>query len=158
EQCNCHQADHQHIECAQAVMHQHLVDYYLKEQRRDEGKDLKKERCDQYLGEQVPVFVDSSQEPGQVEATREVRQGRSASDQNNPAVPDSFELSTCHCFRSWRRRVLNEDFVLDHFTDDKKTTVAQHRDRWQWRGGKPLPLSRGRACLEPEFFGTTQHF
>src|SRR5262245_19477615 len=106
----------------------------------------------------MPVLVDGSQEPGQIKATREVRQCGSASDQNKPAVPDSFELSTCHCFGSWRRRGLNEDFVLDHLTNDKKTTIAQRRDRGHRRRGKPLPLGCGGACLEPEFFGTAQHF
>ena len=45
------QADGQHVERRQAPMDQDLVDNHLKEQRRDQRKELQKERGDQYLGE-----------------------------------------------------------------------------------------------------------
>ena len=57
-----HQADDQHVERAQAAMHQHLVDDDLEEQRRDQREELQEERGDQHLGEQAAVFVDRAEE------------------------------------------------------------------------------------------------
>ena len=51
EQRDPEQPDHQHIERADAAMDQDLVDDHLKEQRRDERKQLKKEGRDQHLGQ-----------------------------------------------------------------------------------------------------------
>ena len=57
-------------------MNEHLVDYHLEEQRRDEGKELKEERDDQHLAEEMAVLVDRPQKPCDVEAACEVRQLR----------------------------------------------------------------------------------
>ena len=73
-----HQADDQHVERAQAAMHQHLVDDDLEEQRRDQREQLQEERGDQHLAEQMAIFVDRAEEPGDVEAARQVRQVRRA--------------------------------------------------------------------------------
>ena len=44
-------ADDQHIERAEAAMHQHLVDDDLEEERRDQREELEKERGDETLAE-----------------------------------------------------------------------------------------------------------
>ena len=72
EQRDRDEADDQHVERAHAAMHEHLVDDDLEEQRRDERKELQEERGDQHFAEQMAVFVDRAQEPGDVEAAREV--------------------------------------------------------------------------------------
>ena len=83
-------------------MHEHLVDDDLEEQRRDERKELKEERGDQHLAEQMAVLVDRPQEPRNVEAAREIRQFRSARHQDKAAVPNGFELGPRHRFGSRR--------------------------------------------------------
>ena len=70
EQADRDEADHQHVERAHAAMHEHLVDHDLKEQRRHQRKQLKKERGDQHLAQETAVFVDCAQEPRDVEPTQ----------------------------------------------------------------------------------------
>ncbi len=69
-------------------MHQHLVDDDLEEQRRDERKELKEERGDQYLAKQTAIFVDRAQEPGDIEAARKIHQPGAPRHQNNATIPD----------------------------------------------------------------------
>ena len=54
------------------AVHQHLIDDHLEEQRRDERKQLQEERGDQHLAQEMPIFVDRPQKPGDVEPAREV--------------------------------------------------------------------------------------
>ena len=61
------QTDDQHVEGAQRPVYQHLVDDDLEEQRRDQGEQLQEERRDQHLAQKMPIFVDRSQKPGDVE-------------------------------------------------------------------------------------------
>ena len=82
----------------------------------------------QHLAEEMAVLVDRPQEPGDVEAAREVRQFRSARHQDKAAIPNGFELGSSHRFGSRRRRLLDEDFVLRHLAEDEKPAIAQRRD------------------------------
>ena len=131
-------------------MHEHLVDDDLEEQRRDEGKELKEERDDQHLAEEMAVLVDGPQEPRDVEAAREVRQFRSARHQDKAAIPNRLELSARHRFGSRRRRLLDEDLVLADLAEDEEPTIAQRRYPGQRGAGETFPVRRGRARLEPE--------
>ncbi len=83
-------------------MHQHLVDHDLEEQGRDQGEELEEERGDQHLGQKPSVFLDRAQEPGDVEAAREVGQGRAPCHQDEPAVPHRLEFGPRHRFGARR--------------------------------------------------------
>src|SRR5262249_45057095 len=67
------QTDDQDVEGAQAAVHQHLVDDHLEEQRRDEREQLQEERRDQHLAQEIAIFVDRAQKPGDVESASDVR-------------------------------------------------------------------------------------
>ena len=69
-----------------------LVDDDLKEQRRDKGEDLEKERGCENLNKQMAVLMDGTQEPADAEAAREVHQSRATCHQHQAAVPDCLEL------------------------------------------------------------------
>src|SRR6267154_4943312 len=67
EHCDHRKTDDQNLKRAQSAMHENLVDNDLEEQRADKREQLKEEGSDQYLAQQVAIFVDSAQEPGDVE-------------------------------------------------------------------------------------------
>ena len=73
EERHCREPDHQHVQRAQAAVHQDLVDHHLEEQRRHQREYLQKERGNQDFGEEPAVFVDRADEPGDVELAREVQ-------------------------------------------------------------------------------------
>src|SRR5215471_8115187 len=69
---NCNDPDHQDIECAHAAMNEHLVDDDLKEQRRNQGKQLKEERGNEHLTEKAAVFLNRVEKPVYIEPLRKV--------------------------------------------------------------------------------------
>ena len=91
-----HEADYQHVEGAKAAMHQHLVDDDLEEQRRNQREQLQKERRDQHLADDMAIFVDGAEKPGDVEAARQVQEPDPARHQNEFAVPHCFKLGPRH--------------------------------------------------------------
>ena len=136
------QADDQDVERAQAAMHEHLVDDDLEEQRRDQGKELQEERGDQHLAEQAAILVDGAQEPGDVEAARQVEQAGAARHQDEPAVPDRLELGPRHELGPRRQRMLDQRLVLADLAENQKAAVAQRGDPGQGRPGEPRPVRR----------------
>ena len=106
------QADDKHVERAQAAMHQHLVDDDLEEQRRHQGEQLQKERCNQHFAQQMPVFMDRPHEPGDVEAAGDLRQSGPAGHQNQFAIPERKKFGLRHKNGPRRLRRLHQDLVL----------------------------------------------
>ena len=90
------QADDQHVQRAQAAVHQNLVDHHLEEQRRDQGEHLQEERGHQHFAQQMPVFVDCPHEPGDVEAAGHLRQSGAPGHQDQFAVPERKQFSLRH--------------------------------------------------------------
>ena len=154
---NRHQADSQHVEGAQGAMDQNLVDDHLEEQRRDQAKQLQKERCDQHLAQQMPVFANGPHEPSDVETAGNVRQSRPAGNQDQPAVPDRKKFSARHQSRPGCPRRLDQDFVLARFGDHHETAVTQGGDSGQGHFDKPRPLGAANPCLEPKILGAPEH-
>ena len=152
-----HQTDDQHVERAQGPVHQHLVDDHLEEQRRDQGEQLQEERRDQHLAQEMAIFVDRSQKPGDVEPAGDVRQSGPAGHQDQPAVPDREKLGPRHQGGPGRQRRLDQDLVLGGLGDHQEPAIAQGRDGGQGRLGKPRPVGPVGACLEPEILGAPEH-
>src|SRR5215471_19016053 len=100
------QADDKDIEGAETAMHQDLVDDDLKEQRRDQGKELQKERNDQHPGEDAAILVDGADKPGDIEAAGQIEQPGAAGQQHELAVPGPFELGLRHQNGTRRQRPL----------------------------------------------------
>ena len=138
-------------------MHQHLVDDHLKEQRRDQGEQLQEERRDQHLAQEMPIFVDRSQKPGDVEPAGDVRQSGPAGHQDQSAVPDREKLGPRHQGGPGRLRRLDQDLVLGGLGDHHEPAVTQGRDGRQGRLGKPRPVGPVGSCLEPEILGAPEH-
>ena len=151
------QPDDQHVERAQGPVYQHLVDDHLEEQRRDQGEQLQEERRDQHLAQQMSIFVDRSQKPGDVEAAGDVRQSAPAGHQDQLAVPDRDELGPRHQSGPRCLRRLDQNLVLGGLGDHHEPAVTQGRDGRQRRAGKARPVGPVGACLEPEVFGAPEH-
>ena len=104
EQRNRDKSDHEHVERAEAAVHQHLVDHNLEEQRRDQRKKLEKERPHQHAGESVTIFVNGAEEPADVKAPRQIKQPRAPRHQHELTVPQRLEFVALHQARSRLRR------------------------------------------------------
>jgi hypothetical protein len=89
-------ADHQHVEGTERAVHQDLVDDDLEEQRRDQAEELQEERRHQHLAQEAAILVDRAQEPGDVEAARDIHQAGATRHRDQPAVPDSDERLARH--------------------------------------------------------------
>ena len=68
EQRDHQQAETKHIKRAQALMCEHLIDHYLKEQRCDQGKKLNKQRGNKHLPQYAFMFNQSRNKPGHIKA------------------------------------------------------------------------------------------
>jgi hypothetical protein len=151
------QADHQDVERAHAAMHQHLVDDDLEEHRRDQRKELEKERGDQHLAEQSAIFLDRAQEPGDIKPSPEVDQPGAPCHQDEAAIPRRFELGSRHQRRPLGIRRLDEDLVLANLAEQQKPAIAQSSDCGQRRTSQPVPSRPGLARLQAELPGAAQH-
>jgi hypothetical protein len=151
------QTDDQHVEGGQGPVNQHLIDDHLEEQRRDQTEQLQKERREQHLAQEMSIFVDGSQKPGDVEPAGDVRQSRPAGHQDQPAVPDREELVPRHQGGPGRLRRLHQHLVLGGLGDHHEAAVPQRRDGGQGRLGKPRPVGAVGSGLEPEILGAAEH-
>ena len=105
----------------------------------------------------LPVFVDRSQKPGDVEPAGDVRQSGPAGHQDQPAVPDRGQLVPRHQGRpgasgDWTRTLSSRGLG-----DQQEAAVAQRRDGRQGRSDKPRPVGSTGARLEPEILGAPEH-
>ena len=138
-------------------MHEHLVDDDLEEQRRDQRKQLKEERGDQHLAQQTAVFVHGAQEPGDVEAAREIDQAGAPrhQDECGRSTPLQARLGSS---RGGRQRVLDKDLaVVADLAEDEEAAVRMTRDGRQRCAGKPLPGRFRARALQAKLLGTAQH-
>ena len=152
------ETDDQHVEGAQGPVDQHLVDDDLEEHRRHQREQLEEERGDQHLAQQMAVFVDCSQKPGDVEPAGDVRQRGPASHQNQPAVPDRGELGPRHQGRPLRLRRLDQNLVLAGLGEQEEPAIALGRDGGQRGLGKPGPIGPVGTSLESKTLGAPEHF
>ena len=92
------------------------------------------------------VFVDRAQKPGDVEPAREIGERCAARHQDEPAVPDGFELGPRH-----QRRVAGESGAWTRILSSpalpssRKPPSRKDGDSRQWRTGEPLPVGLSRS-------------
>ena len=77
-------------------MDKYLIDDHLEEKRRHQRKELEEERGEQHFAQEMAIFVDRAQEPGDVESSCEIRKRGPLRHQHQPAVPCRFELGSRH--------------------------------------------------------------
>ena len=133
-------------------MHEHLVDDDLEEQRRDQGEQLQEEGGDQHFGEEAAVLVDGAEEPGDVEAAREIDEARPPCHQDEIAGPASLKLGLRHHGRERPERVLHQDLVLAYLGEEEEAAVPHDRDGRQSAFGQAAAtriLPRGPAGQAP---------
>ena len=139
-------------------MHQHLVDDHLEEQRRDQCEQLQKEGGDQHLAQEMAIFVDRSQKPGDVETAGDVRQSRSAGHQDQAAVPQRDEVR-----RASSRSVAASLAIEPEPCPRRPWQPPESRRRAAWRSQARVSLQAGasrpgRPRLESEILGAPEHF
>jgi hypothetical protein len=66
-------------------VHQHLVHHHLEEQRADQGEQLQQEADQQHLAQQLAVFDQAGDEPGEVKLGQFTGQAGAAGDQDQLA-------------------------------------------------------------------------
>ena len=151
-----HTGDH-HVERAETLVHQHLVDDDLEDHRRYEGEDLQEERGDHHLGEHPPVFVDRAEEPGDVEALRQVDQRTAARHLHDRAAPSCLELFALEQRRPLGIRHLDQDPLGVSPGDEHEAAVLQLGNGRQRRLDEAFPRQRSLTRPEPEPLGGAQH-
>ena len=92
EHHNHHQADDQYVQGGQAAVHQDFVHDDLEEQRADQRKELQHEGDEQHFAQQLAVFDEAGDEPGEVELGQLARQAGAAGDEDEFAAPVPGEL------------------------------------------------------------------
>jgi hypothetical protein len=101
-----------------------LVDDDLEEQRRDQREDLQEERGNQHLAEQASVFVNGTEEPGDVEPARQIDEAGPPGHQKHLAVPRLLEFGARHHGGPRRERRLDQGLVVTDYTEQQKVAVA----------------------------------
>ena len=136
------QADDQaHTSVLSAVMHQHLIDDDLEEQRRDQAEKLEEEGGDEHFAQQFRYLWIAP--INQVMSKRRVISASPARRviRNQFAVPERKQFSLRHQDGSRGMRGLDQDLVLTRLGNDHETAVAQRRDRRQGCFRQPRPVA-----------------
>jgi hypothetical protein len=121
-------ADHQHVQGREAVMHQHLVDDHLEEERRDQREELQHEGGDQHLHQDALVFENGRDEPGDVELGEPFRKACPLGHQQQAPGPDLFELGLSQRNRPVFFRVMRQGlgFLIltrSYFGENKEAAI-----------------------------------
>ena len=81
------QADDEHVERGQPLVHEDLVHHDLEEQRADQREELQEQRDDQHFTEKLAVLDQAGDEPAEVELGEFSGQAGAAGDQDQVAGP-----------------------------------------------------------------------
>ena len=149
--------DDQNFERAQSTMHENLVDDDLEEQRADEREDLQEERSDQHLAQQAAIFMYGTQEPGDIEPPRKIRERRATRHQDQTTVPERFEFSAGQFERAGLRGTQHQDLVALRLAKQDKAAIIEGRDRRQGRTRKTRPFRVDRSRFKSELLRASQH-
>lgn len=115
-------------------MYQHFVDHHLEEEGRDQAKDVEHEGADEDFAQQMPVFFDGGEEPGDVKSFVEVREAGAFCDEDKGAVPDGFELFAGEELGLLGEAVEDERFVVyDAGQDEETGAIATRCNRGERR-------------------------
>src|SRR5204863_5532486 len=128
-------------------MDEHLVDDNLGEQRREQGKELQKEGCDEHLAQKRSVFDDGRDEPGEIELQiLKAQVGPLGKEQELPA-PDRFELLAREHERPRLNRILNESLLPFKLREHDIAPICLLRHGREWSAMQFAPSSLMQAGL-----------
>ena len=120
------------------------------------AEELQEERRDQHLAQQAPILVDRAQEPGDVEAARDVRQAGPTGHRDQPAVPDRDELLARHEGGPGLRR-LDQHLVVGGLGQHHEAAIAQGRDGGEGSPREPRPFGPPGTRLQAEVSRAPDH-
>jgi len=110
------------------LVHQHLVDHHLEEQRHEQREQLQEERGDQDFRERLAILDDRRDEPGEIELAILGAKVGALGEQDQAAVPELLE----HLARNQRRggflRILHKHTLGVGAGDDEVTAVLERSD------------------------------
>ncbi len=140
EQVHHQQAEGEDVEGGEAPVHQHFVDHHLEEKRGDQGKELNEERCQQDLAQQLFVFEDGGDEPGEVEAAKLLGKTGALCDQHEPARPAGFEIGAREDRGLFQQRIVDEHLFVRDLRQDDEVAVGGLGDGRQPDLIEPRPI------------------
>ena len=120
------------------------------------AKSCRKNEADQHLAEQPAVLVHRLQEPGDVEAPRQLAERGAPRHQHQAPGPARLEIGAAQNLRTAHGR-LDQHVVAGGLGEDDEGAVVAFRDRRQRQLGEAPPLHRDGARLEVELLGAAQH-
>ncbi len=148
EDRNGDEADDQHVERAEAAVHEHLVDHDLEEQGRDQAEELEEEGRDENARQHLAIFVDRPHEPADVEAARQVEQAGPAGHEDHLAVPLRLELRPGDEGGPRLVRGLDDRLVLADLGEIDELAILHDGDARQGRLQQARPARRHEMRLE----------
>ena len=87
ERRNANEFKYEHVECAQRMTYQHLIDDNLEEEGRNETQQLQKQRSNENFAEQMAILVNSAQKPSYAKAPGKLDQTGACRHYHKAAVP-----------------------------------------------------------------------
>jgi len=135
-------ARYQHIQRRHIPVHQHCVDHHLEEQRRHQPKNVEHEGADEDFAQEMPIFFDGGEEPGDVEGFVQVSEAGTLGDENEGAVPDFFKLFTREEFRLLDKAVQDKGFTSNHSSKNEEAkNIRPCCNDGQGSCAKPIPCN-----------------
>ncbi len=149
EQAQRNHAEHQHDQCRDAFVNQHLIDDQLEKDRRRQGKQLHKQRCDQHMGKRAPVAHNRRPEPAEPERGGiDSRPCEPARDQHQFARRQRRDVLHRQLLRCPGDRIDEPHHPLGRArAQDGEAALLQAQDRWirncaETLGGHPAKDAR----------------
>lgn len=149
-------ADREHVERREPPVHQHLVDHDLREQRSQQTEQLKNKRSDQHLAEQLSIFDDGGDEPGEVELQILRTQMGPFRKEQHFAAPKRLEPVAGQDQRTRLDRVLHQHLLFVGLGQDQVTAVGPPDHGGKRKSRQLVPPDRHAARLEPQMFRGAQ--
>lgn len=148
----------QDVQRRQALVHQHLVDDDLTEERGRHGEDLDDEGRDEDFRKNLAVLPDGGAEPQEIERPVGVVQAQPGLDEDQPAGPDIVEAFFTEEKRSGLARVPKHGALAVETHQDRKAAVFHFQDRRQRGLVQPIPGASRWLRGETDLLGGEKDF
>src|SRR5476649_2387021 len=124
EQHDPQETDSHNIECREPVVNQHLVHHHLEKQGGEQGENLQDKGNEHHLAQQLSVFHDGRDKPGEIESGDLTRLGGLRANEDQLAAPTSLQLVSGKYLGTLRPRVVNQDLVLINPGNDEIVAIV----------------------------------
>lgn len=138
-------------------MHQHLVHHHLEEQRGDQGEKLEGERHQDDLAQQLAVFDQRRDEPGEIESGQFAGERGAGGEEDELTAPAGAELVEGEKLRPLGPRIVDEHPLAFGAGEDEEAPLQIRGQRRQRRVREPPAIRAHVPGLEPQVFGREQN-